>query len=167
MFPAGRCGARRPRELPHAPACQANHEGHRGSYRCARNAKDPVDAGRSHSGRGGFRTCDLSRVKQRGASALLAFVPGNQPNRMPQTIIGLCSIRSGTAAFGPTIGPTVQPASCTPRGVCSVNAHAQGSARCVWICPPAPAGEVVRIVVELRRRSRWVDGQTVTGSATS
>jgi len=27
--------------------------------------------------------------------------------------------------------------------------------------------EVVRIVVELRRRSRWVDGQTVTGSATS
>ncbi len=27
--------------------------------------------------------------------------------------------------------------------------------------------EVVRIVVELRRRSRWCDGQTVTGSATS
>ena len=27
--------------------------------------------------------------------------------------------------------------------------------------------EVVRIVVELRRRSRWVDGQTVTGSAIS
>jgi len=27
--------------------------------------------------------------------------------------------------------------------------------------------EVVRIVVELRRRSRWVDGQTVTGSASS
>ncbi|HEX5927740.1 MAG TPA: hypothetical protein VFY45_28245 [Baekduia sp.] len=31
----------------------------------------------------------------------------------------------------------------------------------------AGLGEVVRIVVELRRRSRWVDGQTVTGSATS
>jgi hypothetical protein len=50
------------------------------SYRCARNAKDPVDAGRSHRWARRVRTCDLSRVKQRGASALLAFVPGNQPN---------------------------------------------------------------------------------------
>jgi hypothetical protein len=45
-------------------------------------------------------------VKQRGASALRAFMPGNNPNPMPYTMIGSSPIRFGSAAFGPTIGPT-------------------------------------------------------------
>jgi hypothetical protein len=75
-------------------------------------------------GRGGFRTCDLSRVKQRGASALRTFIPGNPPNRMPRMVIGSSPIRPGTAAFGPTIGPTMESASCRLRVACSVNALA-------------------------------------------
>ncbi|MGZ4250634.1 MAG: hypothetical protein ACXVUE_20300 [Solirubrobacteraceae bacterium] len=70
--------------------------------------KDLRLPGVSSSGRGGFRTCDLSRVKQRCATALRSFMPGNRPNRTPHTMIGSSAIRSGTAAFGPTIGPTVE-----------------------------------------------------------
>ena len=99
------------------------------------NDETPADAGASEDGRGGFRTCDLSRVKQRGASALRAFMPGNQPNRMPRTVIGSSPIRSSTAAFGPTIGPTEESASCRRRVVCSVTAHAQRLARWLWIRP--------------------------------
>jgi hypothetical protein len=66
----------------------------------------------SEDGRGGFRTCDLSRVKQRRASAPRGFLPGNQPNPMPDTMIRSSPIRSGTATFGPTIGPTAGRASC-------------------------------------------------------
>lgn len=102
--------------------------------------RKPAAAGFPGSGRGGFRTRDLSRVKQRGASALRAFMPGNQPHRMPRTVIGSSPIRSSTAAFGPTIGPTEESASCRRRLVCSVNAHAQRSACWLSIRPPEPAG---------------------------
>jgi hypothetical protein len=59
---------------------------------------------------------------------------------MPRTVIGSSPIRSSTAAFGLTIGPTEESASCRRRVVCSVNAHAQRSARWLWIRPPEPAG---------------------------
>jgi hypothetical protein len=106
----------------------------------AQNSEKPAVAGLSCDGRGGFRTCDLSRVKQRGASVLRAFMPGNQPNRMPRTVIGSSPIRPGMDAFGPTDGPTEESASCRRRVVCSVNAHPQRSARWLGIRPPEPAG---------------------------
>jgi hypothetical protein len=107
--------------------------------------RDAPESGLS-SGRGGFRTCDLSRVKQRGARALHAFMPGNQPNRMPRMVIGSSPIRPGTAAFGPTIGPTVESASCRLRVVCSVNALAaiESVNREFGLVPIGPVGTTTR-----------------------
>jgi hypothetical protein len=50
---------------------------------------------------------------------------------------------------------------CTAAGVTAFLYH---DGRLSYAAHP---GEVVRIVVELLRRSWWGDGQTVTGSATS
>lgn len=72
------------------------------------NGEDPGFPRPSDRGRGGLRTCDLSRVWQRGARALSGFLPGNQRNQMPRTMIASSPIRSGTAALGPTNGPTVE-----------------------------------------------------------
>jgi hypothetical protein len=104
------------------------------------NDETPADAGASEDGRGGFRTCDLSRVKQRGAGVLRAFMPGNQPNWMPCTGIGSSSIRSGTAAFGPTNGPTEELASCRRRVVCSGGCSRPAIGSLLGIRPPEPAG---------------------------
>ena len=70
------------------------------------NDETPASAEVSDDGRGGFRTCDLSRVKQRGAGALRAFAPANRANQEPRTAIESIPMRLGTAGFGPTIGPT-------------------------------------------------------------
>jgi hypothetical protein len=51
----------------------------------------------------------------------------------------------------------------------SPHQHAQRAAlrRAIRVLQDDTFAAVVRIVVELRRRSRWVDGQTVTGSRVS
>ena len=48
-----------------------------------------ADAGVSEDGRGGFRTCDLSRVKQRGASARTRLLPAKRGNRALNALSGM------------------------------------------------------------------------------
>src|SRR5687767_13461301 len=70
------------------------------------NDEVPGNPGPLDNGRGGFRTCDLSRVKHgfRGGTQATKYLQ-LRPNSRAVTCAALGLVRPNTAGFGPTNGP--------------------------------------------------------------
>jgi hypothetical protein len=77
------------------------------AHQQAANDESPANARLSDDGRGGFRTCDLSRVKQRRTIATGGLPPANRTNPTRDALTETSLIGLGSATFGPTNDPTV------------------------------------------------------------